>query len=228
MTLNVFGSSLHAKVYYSHDHRAYNPPFLRSSDVILNLLAKSRASATVFKPMALIQRIPRFLETYPDLRIVWLYRSYCDVVNSSTSQWSGMRDTLRQVVRDPRNSGWHGEDITAAQHAVLRQHYCEQMSLESAYELFWYLRNSFYFELSLANRPAVRIFRYEDLVTDPCSGFRQLFEFCGCPFDPSVTRGVFSTSIGKHPPPAIEPGIEEVCLKLSRRFDEVLAVGPDV
>jgi hypothetical protein len=221
MAMDVFERSFDALVYHTGDRSAYDHGLLLDDEIIRRLLAKSRAAVTVFKPMNQIQSLKHFLSVFPGLRVVWLLRDYRDVVNSGVRRWDTMRDTLRRVTTDPANAGWHGEAIPERLLEVVRAHYHDEMSLESAYALFWYLRNRFYFELSLDSSEQVRMFRYEDLVSRPLEAFTEMFAFCGCPFHPHLTTQIFDTSIGRYEPPKIDPAIATLCEELARAFDRL-------
>lgn len=228
MTLRAFDLSLDARVYWPGDLRAYRAQetdTLREPQVIRRILARSGAAATVFKPLHHLQRAREFLDTYPDLRIVWLLRNYQDCVNSCVRKWTTMKDTLAQVAADPSQAGWHGDGLTPRLLQLVRTHYHDGLSLESAFALFWYLRNSFYFELSLQSHRRVRIFRYEQLVQPASQEFRRMFQFCGCPFQPAVTREVFASSVQRHAPPVIDPRIDDLCGSLMDDFESLLGGG---
>ena len=220
MTIKVFDRSLDALVYHTRDKRAYNGGTLLPNEIIRKCLASSRASVTVFKPMNQIQQMKEFLQDMPDLRIIWLLRNYGDAVNSCIRRWKTMLDTLKKICTDPSTAGWHGEAIPERLLETIRAHYHDDMTLESANALFWYLRNQFYFEHSLDQDKRVRIVRYEDLVTEPTSQFREIFQFCGCPFSPRVVSIVFSSSIGRNTPPQIEPRIKKLCEELTDKFNK--------
>jgi len=222
MAMQVFERSMAATVFHTGDRRAYDRGRLLNNEIIGRWLASSRASVTVFKPMNQIQSLPQFLETFPGLRVVWMLRDFRDVVNSGVRRWDTMRDTLRQITIDPTGAGWQGEAIPDSLLEVIRAHYRDDMSLESAYALFWYLRNRFYFEFSLATNEQVRVFRYEDLVSRPAEAFAQMFAFCGCPFDPRLTNGIFASSVGRHEAPKIDASITALCEELSRAFESLV------
>lgn len=221
MAMNVFERSLDALVYHTGDRKAYDHGLLLADDVIRGLLAKSRAAVTVFKPMNQIQSLKHFLAAFPGLRVVWLLRDYRDVVNSGVRRWDTMRETLRRVTTDPDSAGWHGEAIPGHLLEVVRAHYRDDMSLESAYALFWYMRNRFYFELSLDTNEQVRVFRYEELVSRPVVAFGEMFAFCGCPYHPHLTTRIFASSVGRYEAPTIDPAIASLCEGLSEAFDRL-------
>jgi hypothetical protein len=226
MTMRVFDLSLDAMVYHTTDHRAYRDGILHEDARIQRLVQRSRSAVTVFKPMNQIQRLPRYLSLLPDLRVVWLLRDYRDAVNSCVRRWDTMRDVLKQITIDPAQAGWHGEALPESLHEVVCRHYDDAMSLESANALFWYLRNQFFFELSLDQDPAVRVFPYEELVRRPDAAFARMFEFCGCPFDARLTREVTASSIGRYLPPELDSEIARLCMELTDRFGPLVQDAP--
>ncbi|REJ69390.1 MAG: hypothetical protein DWQ31_04825 [Planctomycetota bacterium] len=224
MTLRVFDLSLDALVFNTQDPRAYERGMLHDPPVIQGLLRGSRATVTVFKPMHEIQRIPRFLQKYDGLKIVWPVRHYADVVNSASRMWPNFLQTVRAMTHEPENAGWHGESLTEHQRDVLREHFRDDTTLLTANALFWYVRNSFYFELGLEDAPQVRLFSYERMVQKPREQFAEIFDFCGCPFTPELTREIFDSSIGKNARPEIDPAVDELCQGLLERLSPLAGV----
>ena len=223
MVLRTFDLSLDATVYWESDRRAFVDHLLHDDRQVQALVRGSRTRSVVFKAMHQLQESIRYLELLPRLRIVWMYRGNLDVVNSSVRRFGSMRESLRKIVEEPKESGWWGAGLSDRQRAVIHEHYRPEMSLESAYALFWHLRNSFFFELGLDSHPRVRLFRYEQVVRQPDMAFSDMFEFCDCPFEPSFTREIFATSIGKDPRPALDGRIEGLCAELAERIERTIA-----
>ena len=69
--------------YYESDDEAYDNYELRENAVIRALVQRSRADCVVFKPLCDIHRIHELLELVPGGKAVWIYRHYCDVINSA-------------------------------------------------------------------------------------------------------------------------------------------------
>ena len=228
MTMHIFDRAYDAAIYQQRDHRAFCNGVLREADVVRTLLANSRAAVAVFKPMHENQYARRFLTAFPELRIIWLLRGYGDSVNSSVHKWSQMRQNLQAIAQGQRDVGWWGERLSEHNLALVRQYYRPEMTNESAYALFWYLRHSFYFDLNLDQHPHVRVFRYENLVTHPAQQFGEVFKFCGCPFSSEYTRMVHVHSINRHPHPEIDPEIEAHCQEITYRFEQLESVAPNL
>jgi hypothetical protein len=220
MVRRAFARSLNATVIYRSDDGVFSPDNrLRSVSEIRDASARSRTLVTVFKPMMEMQNTRKYLDELPQLRVLWILRDYGDVVNSCARRWNTMRGYLLEVARDPERAAWYGENLSQDNLALVRDLITPESSLESAYALFWFLRNSFFFEYELHREERVRLFRYEDLVRDPGQGFDEMFSFCGCPYRRSVIKEVDPTFIARHPQPLIDPRIEALCRSLSARFD---------
>jgi len=219
MVLGVFDRSPDATVYRGGDRRAFTPELLlRPEPAIRSLLAQSRTKVAVFKPMNQLQLCTDWLSAFPNVRIIWLLRSYQDVVNSCVRKFSSMRRSLARIAESPDDAGWWGENLSPESLEFVRTFYSPDMTLNDAYAVFWYIRNKFYFDLGLASIGSVRLFRYEDLVADPTNQFATMFSLCECPFEPSYTREVIATSVRRNPPPHLSTNLAEHCRALEQQL----------
>lgn len=115
------------------------------------------------------------LETYPDARIVYMYRNTFDWVISN----------MRLVLRTPWPAGIVHETITiifkrflpALDPAEFRS-----LQMVEAGALLWLRFNEHYTDLVKQGYPILGI-RYEDLVAHPESVVSQVFDFCDLPQD---------------------------------------------
>jgi len=127
MTLRVFERSLEASVFWESDRRAFTKEGLRLRALpeVARMVRWSRTTVAVFKAMNDLQRSREFLEDWPRLRIVWLYRTYEDVVNSCVRKFSTMKESLRRVAEDPAQAGWWGENVEGELLTVVREYYSD-------------------------------------------------------------------------------------------------------
>lgn len=219
MVMTVFDQSPYADIFQQMNPKAFDKHSLRDMDTIRNLISKSKAKVAVFKPLHDNQYSQLYLNKLPELKIIWLSRNYADCVNSSARKWGNMKKRIRVISEDPQNSGWWGDQISKENLKLVQSFYNPEMREESAYALMWYIRHSFFFELSLGETRNVRIFQYEDMVRDPEKYFMDIFKFCGCPFHKKYTHFVHSNSINKNRRPAIDPKIEELCRDLTQKLE---------
>lgn len=224
MVMRVFDLSLKATVFWESDRRAFDQGLLlREETVVKQLIDKSRTELAVFKPMNEMHNALEWLRGFSDLRILWLLRSYKDVVNSSVRKFSSMRESLQRIARDPKTSGWWGGGISEENLDFVRSNYRDTMTLEDAYAIFWVIRNSLYLDLELDKSDQVRVCEYEKLVSNPVAEFQAVFEFCGLKYNSDLVREIFSSSVGKNPAPKLTPKIEEKCIELTERMSNRLA-----
>ncbi|QGJ70720.1 Hypothetical protein PBC10988_24180 [Planctomycetales bacterium 10988] len=218
MMLRVFDLSWHAQVAHTGDKRIYQNGLLRSHDILHSFLYQSKARLTVFKPMNQLQWSQDYLKLYPELKIIWMVRSMPDVVNSCVRKWNSMREVLLNILKDSGTAGWQAENLFPSQLDLLKQTVHEGMTLEEAYAVFWCVRNLFYFELGLNEHPQVKLVPYEEIVRRPIETTQAIFEFADCPFDPQVTREIFTSSVGKNPQPQLSSEIQQACDLLTERL----------
>jgi hypothetical protein len=222
MMMDVLDRSLDTEVIYESDRRAYRNFELRSARTLGPLVAESRAPSIVFKALCELQDLRGLLDRFPSARALWIVRDYPDVVNSHVALWTGMPESIGNIVRDRDSAGWRGRGMSDRTHRIVRRLYHPGISNASACALFWYFRNRIFFEQGLGEDPRVLPLRYENLVSRPEAEFGRLFEFLDLPYSPRLTKGVFHTSISKRPAPDIEPPIRALCEGLSNRFRAVL------
>jgi hypothetical protein len=87
--------------------------------------------------------------------------------------------------------------------------------------LFWYARNSLYFDMDLPHDPRVMICRYEDIVHEPRPQLRAIYRFAGRPFPEHIIKhDIQSSSVGKGKHVDLHPEIEEHCKAMLTRLDQ--------
>jgi hypothetical protein len=165
------------------------------------------------------------LSSYENAKAVWVYRRYQDATNSSVHRFgSHHKDLVRWIANGELDRlGARGKHISKETIQFFEEIFHEELSREEGACLYWYMRNQLYFDLELHQDPRVYIVQYEAAVQNQEKEFRKIFEFLGFPYDPVIIEGIFTSSVGKHPWPGIEPRLEEVCEALQERLDESFA-----
>ena len=225
MVMGVYDMSVDATVYWEKDSRAFSGGLLLDETSTSQLIRTSGTRAAVFKTMNEMHDALKWLAAYPELRIIGMVRSYADVVNSSVRLFSSMRESLGRIVNDREDAGWWGGGISDENFALVKEYYHPEMKLEDAYALFWIIRNSLYFDLSLYDHPQVKICKYEHLVSAPDAQFREIFAFTGTPYKSSYTRKIFDSSVGKNQSPELDPEIDRRCREMMLRLGYVSQQG---
>jgi hypothetical protein len=96
------------------------------------------------------------------------------------------------------------------------------MTPESAAALFWYVRNSLYFEQGLDARGDVALASYDRFLADPDANMRALCEFLDFPFDPALSAHIERREAPERRPLEIDAAIRERCDDLTARLDAAL------
>ena len=185
-------------------------------------LDRDLAALVVLQPLVDTQNILQLLRYFPGSKAVFLYRNYEDVAACVLKQFGravGINDLRFIVSSQPDN--WRTEHVTQTVRDVIQTHFSESMNPCDAAALFWYARNSLYFDLELSREPAVMLCKFEDLLIHPLATIRGIYDFVGVAFKatPSLVRNMpdepFDTECGIE----LSAPVRELCAGLLARLD---------
>lgn len=185
------------------------------------IIGRVRAPLVVMKPLVETHRIGTLLNYFPGSRALFMYRRYTDVASSDLATFGPRNaiDNIRPIATgDPYN--WRSLGASAAVRECVSRFYSESMSPNDAAALFWFARNSLYYDLNLAARPEVMLCRYEHLTHDPVAVMRRIYRFVetDCP-DLAHTAQVHSQSVRKGKDLQLLPEIRALCENLQASLD---------
>jgi hypothetical protein len=92
--------------------------------------------------------------------------------------------------------------------------------------LFWYVRNSLYFDLGLDRREDVLLASYDELVADPEGSMRRLCEFISFPYRVELSEHVERRTTHDRRPLAIDPEVRSLCDAMALRLEQALHPTP--
>jgi hypothetical protein len=126
---------------------------------------------------------------------------------------------------------WQAQGLSEASLELIRGFDYARVAPASAAALFWYVRNSLFFELGLSERPDVILMSYDAMLAQPEATMRRLCAFLGLPFAATLIEHVER----RDQPPAsseeIDPVIRKHCDDLQERLDgiarDVSVTAPD-
>lgn len=223
MVCAAIGNSPHGWAYQESTFSlAFNGYYLRPDWVIEGLIRHTPAPIVSFGSILDSQFTDDLLSRFAGARAIWIYRRYEDVANSCVRREWGehLKNLVRWVARgELEKLGVRGKRISIDTVQLFSQLFREDLSYEDAACLYWYMRNQLYFDLNLHLDPRVLLVQYEDTVFNPEKAFRRVFGFFDFPYDPTIIKDVFASSVGKHPYPGTGPAIEGVCDTLKARLD---------
>ena len=198
---------------FNEDHQAaFNNYRLRPLDVIEKLVDRSYARAAVFKPVITTPHSCEYLNRFPNARLIFVYRHYHDVVNSSLNRF-GPADRLAHVNSWMADNFGKFAPISPPEQTktAIRQLWKPTLSPESAAALYWLLHNSLWFDLNLHLNERAMLVSYESLVADAVPKMRAVCDFLNLKFEPEMADDIRSTSVGRDPQPVLDRNIETAC-----------------
>lgn len=204
---------------------------LNRLDKVVATLDATPEPFVVAKPLVETQNVHRLLEHLPGSRAIWLYRPFTDVAASDLHHFGERNgiDNIRPIARGDE-ANWRAEHVSAATREIVAGHFTEDMNVYDAAALFWFARNTLYFDNRLDQPPwreRVMPLRYEQLIHDPDGTMHRVYAFAGRPFPgPHLVAEVHRQSIGKGRAAPVSPAIRTLCQDLLERLDAVAGFAP--
>lgn len=235
---NVFLKSKRFAVYREGNKHAMTDKWrLRPRDEIESLIENSKQRFLIFKPIDDSQLADCFLSEYSNSRVIWIYRDMFETANSAVAKWgSGQRKTVtwtgkalaRSATLEVAMPGIMNWPSCAVYAERLNRATCEKrvewtahpIPEHTAAAVLWYLRNQFFFNLSLNENRRVLLVRYEKFASHPNDKIRRICKFIGARNSSRLSDGVYQTSIGKSGPPEITASVHNACLELTQKLDD--------
>lgn len=225
LIMEIFEKDLNTKTYgeFSKLSNASETRIrLNSLRSVKRVIDKDKAPLIVLKPLVESQNLPKLLSYFPESKALWMYRHYKDVACSNILHWgprNGIND-LRPIVRNEPDN-WRSENVSVARD-IVKEFFSEEMNAYDAAALFWFVRNSFFFELDLANNSNVKLCKYNKLVTSPSKDVKEIYEFLGRSFPGNrIVSSIFSSSVNKGRDVKLSPEVDQLCMELLKKLDDV-------
>jgi hypothetical protein len=212
---------------YNEDHpAAFENYRLKETGTIAKLVGASRAPLTVFKPILSTTATSRLLGFFPQARFLFVFRHFDDVVRSSQKRF-GTENRLSHV------RSWMADDFSefafAPPPAATRKYLCElwhpDASGETGAALYWLFYNRLFFDLGLNEYDGLRLIQYERIVQSPTRSMMAIAEFLGIQFAPSMSEGIFASSVLHEPVSSIDSEVRTECLELWKRLTAHISLG---
>jgi hypothetical protein len=171
---------------------------LRDPDFVRRRLSRSGAALNVVKPLVESHRCRELIDLQEGGLALWMFRHYRDVAASNLRRFgtSNGVDNLRPIVED--SDDWRAAGLSAETRSLVSSLFDEEMPPLDAAALFWYCRNTLWFEADLASDDRVRMCQYEQLVAEPNVMTAALYDWVELAAPPASTAGfVHARSVGK-------------------------------
>jgi hypothetical protein len=210
------------EVHNENSRRAFERFQLRPNPVIRDIVARSGHRFVLFKPLCDSHRTTELLDhlgTVSPGRAIWVFRSVDGRVRSAIAKFGPTNLRVLSEIAAGRGDGlWQAQGLSNESRDFIRSIDYAHLSPESAAALFWYVRNSLYFELGLHERDDVMLASYDSLLRDGSAVMRVLCRFLDLPYDPDLVAHVDSARSPDQSRLAIEGGIRARCDELAERL----------
>jgi hypothetical protein len=222
MLLDALGRLPGVETYGESDPRAFESFRIRGPEIISGILRASRSRAVVFKPLCDSHRTASLLEqlgpTISPPRAVWVYRSPDDRIRSSVARFGDSNlQVLRRIAEAGDLTSWQAGGLSNDRIALLRSFDYDHLSAESAAGLFWYVRNSLYFDDGLDRRQDVTLCSYDAFVASPDPSMQALCRFLGLKYDKASVRRVRASP--SRPALALDERVRTLCDEMIKQLD---------
>jgi hypothetical protein len=210
------------EVYNENNSRAFENYRLRPDADIARIVERSRHLFVLFKPLIDSHRLDQLLDhlavSRPP-RALWAYRNMDGRVRSSVAKFGASNlHAMREIAAGTGLDRWEAQRLSGESLELIRSFDYQGLTAESGSALFWYVRNSLFFELGLHERPDVLLVCYDSFVSDPEGSMRTICEHIGFDWNPRLTAHVAPRWRGGQPALDIEPRIRELCDNLQERL----------
>jgi hypothetical protein len=209
------------QVFNEGHGKAFRNFRLRPLPVIESLIDGSWARFVLFKPLCDSHRALELLDRFgPRARVLWAHRDVDGRVRSALAKFgdSNLR-VLRAFAVGAAHDAWQVQGISAENADFVRSLDFDRLSAASAAALFWYVRNSLYFELSLDRRDDTILVSYDELLAEPQRVGSALCTFLELDDRPELVAHVEPRRPAWKEPLAIDGRIRERCQHLQERLD---------
>jgi len=213
------------EVHNENDGAAFDRFRLRPDPVVRDIVLASGHRYVLFKPLCDSHRVDELLalDTPTGGRAIWAYRGVDGRVRSALAKFG---DTNLRVLTDiaaGRGDGlWQAQRLSEDNLELIRSFDWTSMSPASAAALFWYVRNSLFFDLGLDRRDDVLLSSYDALVAEPGARTHALASFLGLPWHPGLAAHIERRDATDAEPLDLDARVRRVCDDLEARLGEVV------
>jgi Sulfotransferase domain len=210
------------EVRNENDRSVFDCFQLRPLPEVRQVVARSRHRFVLFKPLCDSHRTAELVDemtTARPARALWAYRAVDGRAASAVAKFGDVNLRVMRGIAEGRGAGWwQAQCLSDEVLDFVRSFDYETLSPLSAAALFWYVRNNLVFDLGLDRRPDVALVSYEAIVADPEPRMREICDFLGFEWSPSLIAHIDRRSpSGRRVD--IDPRIRSRCDALQSRLD---------
>lgn len=183
------------------------------------VLDRVAAPLVVAKALVETQNVRKLLEYFPHSKALFMYRRCADVARSDMLKFGARNgvDNVRPIAAGAPDN-WRSEGASRTVQEIAARFWSEHMNPNDAAALFWYARNQLFFDLDLANHPAVMLCQYEYMTHHPDAFMRRVYSFAGVD-PPDVLKTAEVRRSGAEKVLELSPEVRTLCDQLQARLD---------
>ncbi|MBV9410955.1 MAG: hypothetical protein JO148_05125 [Acidimicrobiia bacterium] len=226
MVVRGLEESPEVEVRNENDGAAFDHFQLRSDAVVRQIVLDSRHRYVLFKPLCDSHRVDELLdlETPTAGRAIWAYRGVDARVRSAIAKFGDTNlRVLTEIAAGRGGDMWQAQRLSEQSLELIRSFDWTAMSPASAAALFWYVRNSLFFDLGLARRDDVLLSSYDALVADPEGRTRALASFLDLAWHPGLAAHIERRDGRRAEPLDLDPRVRRLCDELEERLAHAAA-----
>lgn len=225
LMLRIFENDINTKTYgefsklsSKDEHKIrINPLHLVIKDI-----QKVRAPFIILKPLVESQNTLKLLEHFDGSKALWMYRDYKDVASSNLNHF-GIKNGLNNLrpIFENKSGNWRSEKVSKNVRKIILSNFSENMNSYDAAVLFWYARNSIYFELGLDQHPDVLVCKYEELVTSPAKVVKTIYRNLNQNYPGTkIHKEIYSKSLKRGQNIKLSPEIDQLANELLDKLNK--------
>jgi len=215
------------EVHNENDNRAFCRFRLRSDAEVAAIVRRSRHRYVLFKPLCDSYRVDELLDELPVPaagRAIWAYRDVDGRARSALAKFGDANlQVLSEIAAGEGGQRWQAQRISERNREFIASFDYGDMSPQSAAALFWYVRNSLFFELGLDERDDVFLSSYDAMVGRPEENMRALCRFLGFPWRSQLAAHIAPRPGSEKGRLDVDPRIRARCDALRERLDATAA-----
>lgn len=189
---------------------------VRSFDNIKKTVQRCGAPVALVKPISDSDAVLDFIKIFPDCKILWIYRNFRDVTNSTFRKWPEVHQFIRNQIQESNPGPFFSKNtynkVKTIYHSGLSDYECVC--------LIWWVKNMIVVENNLDQLLNVMLIDYDKLIKNVVPQFDEICRFIGVKFNQNHAREVNQESFKKAPFGDVDLQIKTMCEDLESELEQ--------
>jgi hypothetical protein len=226
MVLRGLERSGEFEVHNENDRALFSRYLLRDDAAVRAAVNASRQRFVLLKPLCDSHRTPELLDALTikaPAKALWIYRGAAGRARSAVAKFGDAnRNILRDIAAGRAQDSWQAQRISATNRDVIASFDYDALDAVSAAALFWYVRNSLYFDLGLDQRADVLLVSYDRFVADPVATMARMAAFLDITADSSLVDHIAPRAT-EADDDDLDARVRALCHELEARLHQAVA-----